>query len=352
MKRARIIRCLSTACLVMGLATLTAGCFKMAVPDRKPLPAMIWPLPPDIPRISFVNTLSQPEDMGIVEGPVRSFLSYLAGKVDTPMVNPHGLEVDAEGRLYVVDTFLKKVHVYDPNGNAYSAFPQQGDPLVSPIDIAIDHKRGRIYVSDSAGAVVRVYGKDGGRPAGEIRGGELGRPTGLAVNEATDELLVLDTLHSALLRFSLADHALKGIVGREGAEADKFHSPTHIAVSRAGDIYVTDALNFRVQVLTPTGRFVRAFGAAGDSPGHFSRPKGVAVDSDDNIYVVDALFDNVQVFDKTGRLLMSFGKPGQGYGQFWLPSGIFIDRADRIYIADSYNKRVQIFQYLKEGELP
>jgi DNA-binding beta-propeller fold protein YncE len=339
-------------CLAAGLLVINAGCFKIAVPEKEPTPVLLWPEPPEIPRISFVNAISRPEEMGIESGVFRNFFRYLAGKADTPLVNPHGVTADPEGRLYVVDHFLRKIHVYDPGGKRYSAFPGKEAALVSPIGIAVDDKRGRIYVSDSAGGVVRIFAREGWKPAGEIRGGEMGRPTGVAIHAANDELLVLDTLHSGILRFSLADHRLKGIIGREGNAEGTFHSPTHIAVSRAGNILVTDSLNYRVQIFTPGGRFLRGFGAAGDGPGYFSRPKGVAADSDENIYVVDALFGNVQVFDKEGRLLMAFGKPGHGFGEFWLPSGIFIDGRDRVFVSDSYNKRVQIFQYMKGGELP
>ena len=345
-------RSCTALCLAAGLLVFLAGCFKMAVPVKEPTPVILWPEPPEIPRIHFVNAVSRPEDMGIGNGAFRNFLRYLAGKADTPMVNPHGVTVDAEGRVYVVDHFLRKIHVYDPRGKRYSAFPGKEAALLSPIGVAVDDKRGRVYVSDSAAGAVKVFTKDGGNPAGEIRGGEMGRPTGVAIHAAKDELLVVDTIHSGILRFSLADHRLKGIIGKEGNEEGRFHSPTHIAVSRAGNILVTDSLNYRVQVFDPEGRFLRGFGAPGDGPGTFSRPKGVAVDSDENIYVVDALFANVQVFDKEGRLLMAFGKHGQGFGEFWLPSGIFIDGRDRVFVSDSYNKRVQIFQYMKGGELP
>ncbi len=301
----------------------------MAVEKREPLPDIIWPKPPDIPRISFVNSISRPEDMGIKEGVIKSFIRFLAGKVEPSMINPHGLEVDAEGRLYVVDNFLRKIHVYDVKRGRYFAFPEKGADFVSPIDIAIDNRRGRIYVSDSAKAVVKIFTKEGVYLEEEIKSGSIGRPTGIAINEKTDELLVVDTINSSILRFALNDHSLKGIMGMEGG---RFHSPTHISVSQDGNILVTDSLNFRVQVLTPEGGFIKSFGSAGDSPGYFSSPKGSAADSDGNIYVVDALFDNVQIFDKYGRLLMSFGGPGHGYGEFWLPSGIFIDKKDRIYI--------------------
>ena len=348
----KYLRRLVVISLAVWLLGLQSGCFKMAVPESAPATVIIWPGPPDIPRVSFVRSLSRPEDMGIVEGPVKSFLRFLAGRAETPMINPHGLEVDAEDRLYVVDHFRKKIHVYDSRNKQYFLFPDKGDSFVSPIDIAIDNKRGFVYVTDSAEAVIRIFSRGDAKPAGVIRSGGMGRPTGIAINPVTDELLVVDTIHSTILRFSLTDRSLKGVIGQEGKETGRFHLPTHIAVSPAGNIHVTDSLNFRVQIFSPEGKYVSTFGAAGDSPGFFSRPKGVAVDSDGNSYVVDALFDNVQVFDKAGRLLMSFGKPGQELGEFWLPTGIFIDSKDRIYVSDSYNKRVQIFQYLKDGELP
>ena len=113
-----------------------------------------------------------------------------------------------------------------------------------------------------------------------------------------------------------------------------------------GKIFVTDSLNFRVQVLEPDGRFIHSFGKAGDSPGYFSRPKGVATDSHGHIYVVDALMHAVQIFNAKGELLIAFGEQGQGVGQFWLPNGIFISSDNMIFVADAYNKRVQVFRYV------
>lgn len=337
--------------LSLALAAL-AGCTGMVVQQAGPARVILWPEPPAVPRISFVGTLSRPQDMGITEGALAGLLRYLAGRPDTPMVSPHGITVDAAGRLYVVDNYLKKVHVFDQQGGRYRLIPAQGPALVSPIGVAVDDRRGRVYVTDSAQAVIRVYDRDTGASVGEIRGGDLGRPTGVVIDPRRDELLVVDTVNAGILRYALSDHSLMGILGQEGVELGRFHAPTHLALTPEGNLLVTDALNFRIQEIDARGRFVRAFGMPGDSPGHFARPKGVAVDSHGNIHVVDALFDNVQVFDREGRLLMAYGRHGSEPGEFWLPSGIWIDAHDRIYVADSYNKRVQIFQYLKDGELP
>jgi DNA-binding beta-propeller fold protein YncE len=210
--------------------------------------------------------------------------------------------------------------------------------------------RGNIFVTDSKQGVVKIFKNAGKNYGGEIGKGILGRPTGIAVNEKTSELLVVDTLNAYIFRFDLADRKLKGKFGGSGKAEGALNFPTHICVNSDGIIFASDSLNFRIQAFTPEGKFLRSFGSIGTSPGHFSRPKGVAVDSDGNIYVVDGLFDNVQIFDRESRLLMAFGRPGTGYGEFWLPTGIFIDSNDRIYVSDSYNKRVQIFQYLKGND--
>lgn len=349
--RFHLARMLGSSLLIAALS-LGAGCAVPVSVTQQEAQRRLWPDPPEVPRISFEAFIAGPKDVGSGTGAIAEFLAYLTGRPQARLINPNGVAVDAERNLYVVDGFAKNVHVFNRAGKSYVEFPMGGTQFTSPVGIAIDDKRQRIYVSDSAEAIVKVFDKAGGKPVYEIRSGGLGRPTGVAVNRVTDELLVIDTVNATILRFALSDHALKGVIGREGVEAGRFHSPTHLAVSPAGLIFVTDSLNFRVQVLSPDGRFVRAFGAAGDGPGYFARPKGVALDSDGNVYVVDALFDNVQMFDQNGTLLMSFGKAGDGTGEFWLPSGISIDADDMIYVADSYNRRVQVFRYLADDRVP
>lgn len=336
---------LSVVLLVAG------GCLKQPAEVTEPLPEIVWPKPPERPRIRFIHAVTRPEALRITEGPFKRFLRYLGGRGKASMVAPYGIETDSAGRLYVVDTFLMAVHVFDRPKNRYYTFPKGGTTLVSPIDIAIDNERGTIYLTDSKEGVVKIF-KNGGRDFfGEIGRGLFERPTGIAINEKTSELLVVDTVGASIFRYALDGRHLKGVFGGNGREEGKFHYPTNVWAKRDGTILVSDSLNFRIQVFSPEGTFLRTFGSAGDSPGYFSRPRGVASDSDGNIYVVDGLFDNVQVFDGEGRLLMAFGGPGHGPGEFWLPTGIFIDKNDTIYVADSYNKRVQIFQYLKGDRL-
>ena len=310
-------------------------------------PDIFWPNPPEVKRIEFVKVVSKPEDMNIRPGILKRLVNYIVGRAPASIVAPYGIATDSQDRLYVVDTFLKRVHVFDAARNQYYYFPSDTTMFASPIGIAID-KHDTVYVTDSKRGVVYIFEDNGKKFLSTIGHGIFKRPTGIAVNPRTSELLVVDTLLSRVFRFNLANRLPKGSFGADGAMPGMFHYPTNIFATSTGDIIVSDALNFRVQVFSPEGRFLFTFGRMGDAPGTFSRPKGVASDSDGNIYVVDALFDNIQIFDKKGRLLMAFGEHGTGYGEFWLPTGIYIDNNDLIYVSDSSNHRVQIFRYLKK----
>ena len=330
---------------------LAPGCFKEIVETRDELPDIVWPSPPEIPRIHFVNSVTKPEDLNIMNGLAERLWNFIKGKVTAAIVKPYGIITDKEGRLYVIDNFSRNVHVFNQGSREYYAFPEEETVMQSPIDIAID-RNGTIYVSDSKDGVIKVFKDHGKQYVKDIGKELLSRPAGLAYNVKTDELLVVDTKYAEIIRYDIETLTYKGKIGGMGMEHGAFNNPTNVFVDRDGQIYVSDSLNFRIQVFDQEGNFVRTFGKGGDSPGYFSRPKGVAVDSDGNIYVVDALFDNVQIFNEQGELLMDFGSSGRDYGKFWLPAGIYIDEQDMIYVSDSYNHRVQIFRYLKSGALP
>ena len=65
-------------------------------------------------------------------------------------------------------------------------------------------------------------------------------------------------------------------------------------------------------------------------------PHGMAFDSKDNLYVVDTQNYRIQVFSPDGKYLKSIGKKGSGPDEFLLIHDIAIDKEnDMMYIADS-----------------
>jgi len=299
-----------------------------------------------------LHSISRPADADIQRGIFGRTWRFIKGVQPEEIAQPHGVHVDSDGRIYVVDSLQKKVHVFDQERSRYHAFPRQPVEGLQSVVGVVASSSGRVYVSDSTAGLIHVFDDFGRQYAGVARVPDLSRPTDLALRHEDDELLIVDTVNAQIVGLDTRDLSVLWRIGHDGVDQDAFHFPTSIAVSGDGSVFVCDSLNFRVQMLSPDLDFRGAFGQAGDKPGFFSRPKGIAVDSDDNIYVVDALFDNVQVFNADGQLLLTFGNSGQRPGEFWLPGDIYIDALDRVYVSDAYNSRIQVFQYISEDELP
>jgi|Deesub1362B_J571_1020462.scaffolds.fasta_scaffold00181_50 sugar lactone lactonase YvrE len=67
----------------------------------------------------------------------------------------------------------------------------------------------------------------------------------------------------------------------------------------------------------------------------------MGVDSAGNIYIVDSGNERIQKFDKNGKYIKTIGRKGQGPGEFDSPTSIFIDVEDNIYIKDG--REIEIF---------
>jgi tripartite motif-containing protein 71 len=62
------------------------------------------------------------------------------------------------------------------------------------------------------------------------------------------------------------------------------------------DIVVADSYNHRVQIFDAEGNFLHKFGSDGSGDGQFSFPKGVAISKAGNIIVTDYNNHRVQIF--------------------------------------------------------
>ncbi len=305
----------------------------------------VWPAPPEQARIRFLGTVAGPVDLGIRPSFLERLGELLMGRREAWMIRPTGVAAGG-GVLYVADPGAQALWILDEKGGRFQEIREvAGERLISPVAVALG-RGGRIYLADSY--LRRVFSFDPrGVPLGALEAPSWERPAGLAYDEAADRLYVADSAGHRVWILS-GDGAPRGEIGGRGTDPGQFNYPTHVAVDQAGTLYVTDSLGFRIQMFARGGGFLGAFGRHGDASGDLAAPKGLGVDSEGHIYVVDALFDAVQVFDRTGQLLLAFGQRGVTPGRFWLPGGLFIDAQNRIYVADSYNQRVQIFQYLPE----
>ena len=349
--------------LLAALALALAGCaatdtvrgrLHYGMDDAPEGRALVWPAAPEVPRFLYAGTLTgQPnfeaEDAG--RGAMERIGRWVAGLDDTgavPLVlhRPAALAGDESGRLYVADVSRQAVFVFDEKAGELHLW-QQADAwrrFESPAGVVPGP--GRVFVSDADLGAVFVLGRDG-VPLATLGAGRLQRPTGLARDAASGRLYVADTQAHDVKVFDDAG-ALVATFGRRGVQGGEFNFPTHLAIA-AGELYVTDTLNHRVQVLRLSdGGFVRQIGTRGLGLGQLVRPKGVSVDGDGNVYVIESYHDTLLVFSPRGEFLLPVGGTGRATGRFYLPSGVWVDARNRVHVADMFNGRVVLFQFLGE----
>lgn len=307
---------------------------------------LAWPAPPEKPRIRYLGVISTEADLKAKVSWTQGLGELLFGKSKIGvLVAPSAVAIDQDDRLFVTDSAGAAVHVFDLNKRTYKQFADMAgqEKLLKPVGLTIVDNR--IYVVDSILRKVCVFDKKGkfmfsfGRE-------HFVRPSGIAYSQEDEIVYVADTAGHTIEVFTRGGKFIEQI-GSRGMEGGRFNFPTHLWVDKSGRLYVSDTLNYRIQVFSREHRFLQMFGQQGDRPGNFAHPCGVATDGFGNIYVTDKQFENVQVFDQQGRILLAFGQEGTQAGQFWLPAGLFIDSRNRIYVADSFNKRIQVFELVE-----
>ena len=255
---------------------------KKGAPANAPL---VWPLPPEPPRIRYLTTYRGADDFKPAKKPSK-FMTMLLGPQDggtqasDMMMKPYGVAVSSHGQLYVADTAARRVFAFDPDAKEVSFVGEDTTTrLNKPVGVAVD-ERDVVYVADAT--LKRVLGfSSSGQPVVAIgHEGELANPSGLAIDRKRQRLYVADAAKHHVLCYSTVDGAPVATIGTRGAEPGEFNFPTNLAVDGQGRLFVADTLNFRIQIFDVEGHYLKSFGTLGDGPGSLNRPKGLGVDSE------------------------------------------------------------------------
>ena len=333
---------------------------------------IVWPSPPEIPRVAFQNFLAgQPIDWAGLQTnqkPKQSWMDRLAGeqpdrtvkdvqqKVGYQMLRVYGVAADSEGNVYAADQGVGAIFIFphDPAGKVHLIKNGEDAHLPMINGLAVDDDD-RLFVTDVKLHHVLVLNPKH-EPEAQFGAEDLISPAGIAVDATNRFVYVVDTQADQVLVYDADKYTLLRRIGTGGkrhtlTSPGNFSLPTNVAVDKEGNVYVTDTLNDRVEIFDADGAFVSEFGTPGDGPGHFARPKGIAIDSDGHIWVADEVQCRVQVYNKEGQLLIYLGDRGVYPGQFQVLYGIAADNHNnRMITSEQFPGRVQVFRYITDAE--
>ena len=230
---------------------------------------------------------------------------------------PAGIVIDSVGDIFVVDPGNNRIQKFDSDGNFLltwgSAGSHQLGEFNNPWGVAAD-RAGHVYVTDSWNNRIQAFTRQG-LPLmswGELGNVEDGRhfssPEGIAWSDG--HLYVVDSGNSRIIKLIVRAngqiYGLAKVWGSPGSGSGQFNSPAGVAIDDAGNIYVADQYNNRIQKFDGDGNFLLAWGSRGQANGQFAEPMALATHGD-YIYVADNQNNQVQKFNTSGFFLGSWG---------------------------------------------
>lgn len=330
---------------------LLAACASQ--PEPKPIALIAFPKPPDTPRFYHERTVLGTGELRQTTSKdrLRALLTGSSEKSGLGFTKPFDVAVH-HGRVFVSDSVQRLVLALDFQSGSAFEIGARGDAgdLFKPLGLAVD-AQGRLYVCDTQLKKVLIYDRDGNWLRSIDLQAQTQRPSGIEINPEGTRLFVVDvggvkSTEHGILVYDASDGRFLRRIGERGKQPGQFNLPRDLTLSPDGLLYVTDGGNFRVQAIREDGSPVRAWGSPGRHLGQFTRPKGIAADRQGNLYVVDAAFGNFQIFSPTGDLLLYIGERSEtpGPAKFMLPSGIAVDEDGRVYVIDQFYRKLEVFR--------
>ena len=224
----------------------------------------------------YVADSAYPDQMRVQKFNVETHAFVLkfgeAGRLPGQFFNQiMSLAVDSAGNVYVGSVF--QLQKFDANGNLLEAFELGG---ILPWAMAVDQNDNLILFEADNGSFDKF-------------------------NPTTRELQILFFHESCSLGdgFGCIDPDNAGPL--ELGDGQLAGRPGALAVDPSGNIYVTDGSNFRIQKLSPDGTFLWKFGNRGTEDGQFGGPEnigpwGLALNDAGDIYVSDPENRRIQIF--------------------------------------------------------
>lgn len=306
---------------------------------------------------------------------------------------PRGLAFDGDGNLLVANQGLDRIGMITPAG-AYrevageaagccrDGLPARQALISDPNGMALD-AAGRVYFSEFGFDLIRRIDRDGtirtfagnrtsgfSGDGGPATSAAMNDPAGLAFDSGGN-LYVAEFNGRRIRRITpegtistFAGDGQNRYAGDGGpAAAASFRNPYGLAITRSGDILVTDLFDHRIRRIVPDGTISTIAGdgraaSSGDggpaAAASVNTPSGLAVDRDGSILVLERDGNRVRRIAPDGIITTIAGNGTRGYSGDGGPSpdaafssplmGIAVSPQGNVVVADSLNNRLRVFR--------
>jgi streptogramin lyase len=215
---------------------------------------------------------------------------------------PTSVALDEEGNLWVADAGNSRVMQFNPEGELLLEFGSPGSGaghFNGPEGIAVDGSgnvwvadtyNGRVQEFDETGEFIRVVGSYG---SGE---GQLGEPTSIDIGLG-GSAFVADWQNNRVSVFNETGEFVREF-GTAGSGNGQFGHPDAIEVDGGGTVLVGDEQHGRIEQFDETGEYLGQFGSGGSGEGQFSfgYPFGLTTNGAGQVWIADSLNNRVQIW--------------------------------------------------------
>lgn len=165
----------------------------------------------------------------------------------------------------------------------------------------------------------------------DSKGSGMDSPEGVACKDKS--IVVADTGHGRLLRYTFEDGAFKG---GDAIAIPELLYPERLQINSKGDIFALDGKQHRIVRLSREGAF-QGFLAPEGLPGSANVvPTSFRIDKADNIYILDVFSARVLVLDPAGKYVREVAFP-EHYGFF---VDVAADERGTIFLLDSVEEMI------------
>ena len=193
--------------------------------------------------------------------------------------------------------------------------PVLGDPLNYPVGLAVGFD-GTVFVMDSGND--RLLKFDPSLiPVSEVGGygtsaGQFSQATFVTVNSGLS-LAVSDEGNRRIVSYDSRLNYVDELVFEDDDDPLKFGTPSGLAVTDYGEMWVADRERNRIAVFDNVGNFNRFVGNYGYSGGQLINPEKIVADFRDNFIVCDAGNARLVMYDQYGNFIRDLKAQNLGY---------------------------------------